>query len=402
MEGGVTASPGVACGPAFIVNTTQDVLQFPQRAVLVTKHASPQWATLLNAAVAVITDRGGIAGHLATVSREFGIPALFDTGSATDQVQKGGVITVDADARKVYAGKVEPLLKTAGAGRVSLMKGSPVYTTLEKVLKHITPLNLTQPEGDNFTPRGCRTYHDIIRFCHEKAVTEMFDFGENNNYSERAGKRLLVDVPTQWWIIDLGDGFKGPVKGDTVKLEDIASAPMLALWEGITAVSWEGPPPIDTKGFLSVMFESTMNRDLCLSGQSCYVQKNCAMISKNFCNLSCRFGYHFSVVQAFLSERSRENYIKFGFKGGAADLNRKVRRMKLIEEILNWFDFRVEICEDVMSAHLEGHDQDFLKKRLKVLGYLSMHTRQLDMIMGNAAQAGRYRDKLLADIRSFS
>lgn len=402
VEGGVTASPGVACGPAFIVNKTQDILQFPHGAVLVAKHALPQLAALLNGAVAVITDRGGIAGHLATVSREFGIPALFDTGAATSRIKNGAIVTVDADARKVYEGKVESLLKEMHAGRVNLLKGSPVHTTLKKVLKYITPLNLTQPEGDNFIPEGCLTYHDIIRFCHEKAVNEMFDFGENNNYSERAGKRLVVNVPTQWWIIDLGDGFKRRVEGDTVELGDIASVPMLALWEGITAVPWEGPPPIDTKGFLSVMFESTMNPNLCASGQSCYMQKNCAMISRNFCNLSCRVGYHFSVAQAFLSERPRENYIKFGFKGGAADLNRKARRMKLIEEILTRFDFRVEIYEDVISAHLEGYDQDFLKKRLKVLGYLIMHTRQLDMIMGNDAHAGYYRDKLLADIHSFS
>jgi pyruvate,water dikinase len=400
VGGGVTASPGIAYGPAFIVNTTADVLHFPQGAILVTKYASPHWAALLGSAAAVVTDRGGVAGHLATVAREFGIPALFDTREATARIQNGATITIDAGARKVYAGKVESLVREVRVERGTFMKGSPIYTTLTKVLTHITPLNLTDPEGDNFTPEGCQTYHDIVRFCHEKGVNEMFDFGKSDKWAGQEGKRLVVDVPMQWWIIDLGDGFKRPVETDTVTLENIASVPMLALWEGMVAVPWEGPPVIDTKGFLSVIVQSTMNRDLCIASKSCYTNKNCAIISKNFCNLSCRFGYHFSVVQAFLSEQARENYIRFGFKGGAADLERKVRRMTLIEEILTRFDFRVDIREDYMSAHLEGDDRNFLEERLKVLGYLNVHTRQLDMIMGNQARARHYRDKLWADIRS--
>jgi pyruvate,water dikinase len=401
LNGGVAASPGVACGPAFILNSIEEIYKFPAGAVLVTKNSLPQWAAILNRAVAVVTDRGGIAGHLATVSREFGIPAIFDTLTATDKIKNKTIITVDAYARKVYEGKAEALLRASPAGGISTIKGSPVYTTLKRMLKHITPLNLTNPKGNNFTPDDCHTYHDITRFCHEKAVKEMFDSGKNNR-KIRAGKRLVInDVPTQWWIVDLGDGLKGSMEKDTVKLENIASAPMLALWEGMTAVKWDGPPPIDTRGFMSIMVQSTMNRDLGASGQSSYAQNDCAIISKNFCNLSCRFGYHYSVVQTFISDQSRENYIRFCFKGGAADLNRKFRRMKLIEEILVKYDFQVEIHEDYMNANIEGYDQLFTINRLKILGYLTMHTRQLDMIMSNPARADYYKKKFLKDICSW-
>ncbi len=398
LDGGVAASPGVACGPAFILNSAEEIYKFPKGAVLVTKNSLPQWAAILNRAVAVVTDRGGIAGHLATVSREFGIPALFDTLVATDKIKNEAIITVDAYAGKVYEGKAEALLRESPAGGISTIKESPVYITLKRILKHISPLNLIDPKGNNFTPDGCYTYHDITRFCHEKAVNEMFDSGKNNR-KIKAGKRLVAnDVPTQWWIVDLGDGLKGSMEKDTVRLENIVSAPMLALWEGMTAIEWDGPPPIDTKGFMSIMVESTMNRDLCASGQSSYAQNDCAIISKNFCNLSCRFGYHYSVVQTFISDKSRENYIRFCFKGGAADQNRKFLRMKLIEEILAKYDFQVEINEDYMNANIEGYDQFSTIKRLKVIGYLAMHTRQLDMIMSNPAKAAYYKKKFLKDI----
>jgi len=402
LKGGVTASPGVAGGPAFRVATTVDVLRFPQGAVLVTENSLPQWAALLSRAAGVITDHGGVAGHLATVSREFGIPALFDTRVATSKIKTGDMVTLDADGRRVYLGNVESLLQDQPVRRHGIMKGSPVYVILENILQLVTPLHLTNPDTPQFRAKNCRTLHDITRFCHEKSVTEMFRFGKDHQFSERASKQLVNDFPMRWWVLDLQDGFKEPVEGDMVSISNIASIPMLALLEGISAVPWKGPPPVDTRGFTSILFRSTMDPSLCVGGRSRYGERNYFMISKYFCNLSCHFGYHFSSVEAYIDDFPKSNYVRFNFKGGAADYQRRVERVRLIERILEQFDFRIQVKGDNILARFEGRPRRISLNRLKIMGYLTMHTRQLDMVMANPSTVNRYMDQILTDIESFS
>ena len=107
----------------------------------------------MSRAAALVTDRGGITGHLANVAREFGIPALFNTGEATARLAPGQLVTVDADGLAVYEGRVEELLALAGP-KEGLMAGTPVGETLKEVMTLITPLNLTNPEAPDFSPKG--------------------------------------------------------------------------------------------------------------------------------------------------------------------------------------------------------------------------------------------------------
>ena len=124
------------------------------------------------------------------------------------------------------------------------------------------------------------------------------------------------------------------------------------------------------------------------------------MVSKNYCTLSSRLGYHFSTMEAMVSERSGENYLGFKFKGGAADFERCMGRVNFIREILERYGFRAVVNADNVDARMEGYDMDFMINRLKILGYLTLHTRQLDMIMGNSGLVQYYMAKLTKDIDS--
>ena len=399
LHGGICASTGIASGAAVLVNSEETMRRFPQGAVLILEHPLPEWAPLLSRAAAVIAEHGSEAGHLATVSREFGIPALFSLPGAVAALGNEEVVTVHAGARAVYRGRREDLLRLRGV-RKDIMAGSPVQRILTDIMQHVTPLNLNDPASPQFKSSWCETLHDITRFCHEKSVSEMFNFGQRHHFDQAAAKRLVGKVPMEWYVIDLADGFREGVnlEDKSVRIEDIVSVPMLAIWKGLSAFPWAGPPPVSVRGFGSIIFQSTMRPELDPAVASALTVKNYFLISQHFCNLSVRLGYHYAMIEAYLSDLLTESYVTFRFKGGAADLQRKAERARLLAHVLERYDFRVEQRSDTLLARLKKKPTGYLEQRLQVLGYLTLHTRQIDMVMNSAGAVEQYKRKFIDDI----
>lgn len=398
LRGGETASPGAASAEAFVVAKDADALRFPDWAVLVADQALPRWAPLLPRAAAVVTAHGSLAGHLANVAREYGLPALLGVPGAVEALAGAGLVTVDAERRVVCRGEVPQLL--AGRSRpADPMLGSPVHEALGQVAGYVVPLNLLDPDDPGFAPGNCRTLHDITRYCHERAVAEMFETGRDGGLARHFARRLVVDVPMQYWVIDLGGGLRTDSDAKVVALEEVESGPMMALWRGMTTVPWAGPPaPPDVGSFLSVLAQSASNPDLDPAMASGFSARNYFMVSHDFCSLQARFGYHFCTVEALVGNEPEANYASFRFKGGAADLERRVRRAHFVEDLLDGYGFRCEVRQDSLVARMEGRDRKTMEDGLAVLGHMVVHTRQLDLVMNDEGERMRRFQGIVADI----
>ncbi len=397
VKGGTTVCPGAVFGIVYRLESKSDLMNIPKGCILLVKHPLPQWASALNHAVGLIAESGGYAGHLANVSREANLPALFGTPEVGSLLKNYDSITLDANSQEIHQGKVESLLTYQPNNHIRLAE-SPVYQVLAETSRSIVPLHLLDPDSVDFRPSKCQSLHDITRFIHEKSITEMFNFGKTHHFSERSSKQLFHKVPMQWWVLNLDDGFKQDIRGKYVTLEDIDSIPMHALWEGIVAFPWEGPPPVDGGGFFSVMLQATTNPALTIGGKAGFVDKNYFMISKNFCNLASKLGFHFTTIEAMISDTIGENYISFRYKGGAADFKRRLSRVQFLGEILEQHQFITDVKKDILTARFEDNDPETMKDRLRILGYLLIHTRQIDMIMMKQSMVNYYKTKFKKEI----
>jgi pyruvate,water dikinase len=107
-------------------------------------------------------------------------------------------------------------------------------------LDRISPLNLTDPNGPDFRPSGCRTVHDIIRFAHEKAMREMFGLAQKGKSSANA-VRLTANLPLLLNVNDLGGGLRSGLTTYDAYPDDLDPFPQ-ALWRGFShpGITWKG------------------------------------------------------------------------------------------------------------------------------------------------------------------
>lgn len=399
IEKGVIACKGIGCGAAFVLKNEEDLKDFPEGAVLVARHTSTRFVTVMDKASAIITDVGGATGHMASLAREYGVPTILDTGTATGVIKNGQELTVDAFNCNVYAGRVDELLAHAPREEEPFKK-TRLFITLERVLKLIVPLNLIDPDADNFKPESCRTFHDITRFVHEMAMAEIFKTGKGqpidsfedlmsavalaeSGAAKRLGPQtcaLIAGIPIDAHLLDIDEGIRGTSK--KVTPDDIVSIPFSSFLRGLMSMRWPEPRPFDAGGFLGMIAHtaSIPEEQLHKIGGKSY-----AIVSRNYMNFSIRLGYHFSMVEAYAGENMNDNYIKFFFKGGGAATDRRLRRVRLIKEILRKMDFRVSVTEDVIDAILTKYSQSMTGEKLEVMGKLTVYTKQLDMAMYNDA-----------------
>jgi pyruvate,water dikinase len=395
MQGaGVVACRGIAAGRVVLLDSAGKRENTPSGSVLVTQSASPTLAHLLPSAAALISESGSSAGHLAALAREYHVPALMAAGAASRILESGREVTVDTEENVVYDGRVDALIRH-GLLQGDRYEDTREFRMLRRMLKFVTPLHLLDPASPRFSPEQSSSYHDIIRFAHEKAVLALSNPNNLNwRHARRWLRRVPLDIPLGLSLIDLGGGVATKTPPGDVGPAHITCTPLAILLEALSAPGVWGtlPTDMDLTAFMSSV---TRSNDLADPG-TMMVRRNLAIVSGNHMNLSLYLGYHFNIIDCYLGESPEDSYMFFRFSGGASELTRRVRRADLLDRILSRYGFAVERTADLVLARLHGVSPAGMKRRLQMTGRLIGFTRQLDILLRNEDITRRMVDAFMA------
>lgn len=373
LSGGRRASGGRAAGVVRFATTILDVEAIPPGTVLVTPTLPTALSRVVDRLAAVVAVTGSRAGHFASVAREFHLPVVTDLPRAFGFLTEGTEVTVDADAGTIYPGRLESLLdRPAPAGRAA---PSPVAARLARLRPLVARLTLTDPAAPDFAPSRVQSLHDIVRFAHEMAVTEMFSLVGDTGRGLASAKKYRGDLPFSLYLLDLGGGlFPDAAAEVEVRSEHIRSTPLWALLSGLGAedAPWPAGPPVAD--------DAALDRGSAgLFGASDRQLASHAVIADVYAHVMLRFGYHFTVVDSLCGAEDNQNYIRLRFVGGGAGAEGRGARLECLRRVLGHFGFTVRVTGDLLDATLARQSENLTQKRLAMLGCLLAATRMLDM-----------------------
>jgi pyruvate,water dikinase len=229
--------------------------------------------------------------------------------------------------------------------------------------------------------------HDIMRFCHEKAVQEMFQISKRRIRKIGSAKKLHSEIPMLVQVLDVGGGLKKDLADEkTVTFDDILSVPMKAVIDGLShpGIRWGHFTHFDWAEHDKIVMSGGI-----ISPEATMFASH-AVISEDYLNLNLKFGYHFVIVDAICTHQSEDNYILFRFSGGGADLHKRSLRADFLSQVLMRLGFEVSRKSDLVDAQLKAADKKTIERRLDRVGRLLGATRLMDMYLKDESMVGGF------------
>ncbi len=202
---GIAASPGAACGKVvFSAEAAQASAARDEACVLVRRETSPEDIRGMHAAVAVLTERGGITSHAAVIGRGFGLPCVVGasdlkfsargekiTAPGGRTIKAGDIITIDGTSGQVLLGEAPMLESTQDESFRTLMTWADEFRDIGIRANADTPADAQTAR--NFNAQGiglCRTEHMFFEADRLTVMREMI-FADGAEDRRAAIERLL-------------------------------------------------------------------------------------------------------------------------------------------------------------------------------------------------------------------
>jgi len=99
---GFPASPGVVSGKIFKIQDPGRFVEVPIGNIVVTEFATPLLTLVLLNCTGIVTEKGGVTCHAATIARELGIPCIVGAEGALKKLMDGMEVTLDGTKGSVY------------------------------------------------------------------------------------------------------------------------------------------------------------------------------------------------------------------------------------------------------------------------------------------------------------
>jgi len=391
---GLAIYPGLASGPAFPVDADHlpDPKDVPEGVILLANKPTLSLAPLLDKAAALVVETGEPHNHLAFLARDRRVPTIFALREDTSQVLEGMNITVDTQRLQVSVGLTE-----IPARENEAKSGPPSLAAklLARLSPWLFPLKAAE-SGQAISLDACQSIHDLLYYASVARRQEMFCLSLHGEVGKKDAVNLVTGRLVPILVIDAGGGLSAETP--KVTYEEVASLPFRAFLEGMMSIPWPKARPLDVKGFISVIgVTSTTPR-----AEDQLRKVSFALLSENYMNFSLCLGYHASTIEAYVGQNLDYNYIRFHYQGGAASIDRRLRRLQLIGEILVQLGFTVSVQGDLLDALLAGDPAPRLLQNLKILGRLEVYTKQMDMVMSDdAVVSGHVTDFLETHVSAY-
>jgi pyruvate,water dikinase len=397
LSGGRTLYPGRVSGRALLLEDAQRIGEVPEGAVVFARRPSPEIVEIFPRIAGLVAESGNITGHAATLLREFRVPPVFLMPGAFGRLKTSDPVSLDAVGAKVYAGALWPQRKAAHR-----LIGARAGDRHDPISRRLLALNLLDPEGANFRPAGCKSAHDVLRYCHEKAIEAMFEVGDIvlEKGSART-RRLKTGLPLNILVLDLGGGLSmASPESREVTPAEIVSRPFQSLWKGVTrpGVSWTREMPASFSDLASVLASALTPHG---NPMRALGEKSYLLVAGTYMNLNSRLAYHFSLVDACVCDTPGENYISFRFEGGGATRERRSLRACFIERGLAHYGYHVDRRGELVNAWFRKAPAAEMEEKLDILGRLLGCTSQLDMFMTSHEVMRWYLKQFLDENYSF-